>query len=462
MRHRRLTPSVRPKRGEGGPLAVPHLAVAALLLVLGLVLAPVALAPEALAQEPEEAILGRVFSGGGADQVRYPGVTITAFDADGVEVGTAVTDEQGEAVIPLPGPGEYTAVLDTATLPEGFVPRGDVAERTQNVQAGRTGNALFPLAEAGEDGAAPAVGGGGRSFSDKLSSVPQLFVDGIKLGSIIAITAIGLSLIFGTTGLVNFAHGELVTFGAVVAFFFNASPAGPQIHLILAGLIAIAIGAFGGSGIERTIWAPLRKRGVGLISMLVISIGLSFIIRNVILIIYGGATRPFTNYNIQSQINVLGINIVPRDLAIIGLSFAVLIGIGLMLQRTKIGKALRAVADNKDLAESSGIDVDKVIRFVWLLGGGLSAFGGVLLGSTEQVNVNMGFNLLLLMFAGMILGGIGTAYGAMVGSLVVGIISQVSTAFFSVQLKFVWALLILIIVLLIKPQGLLGKAERFG
>ncbi len=439
-----------------------------LLMVLGTVLAPAMLTPTlsaASAQEGVEAVLARVFSGAGTDQTGYAGVTITIADAVGAEVATGVTDDLGEALIELPDPGEYTVSMDTSTLPDGFFPRGDVSERTQRVQPGRTGNALFPLDPAGEDGGAPVVaggGGGGRSFSDKLASVPQLFVDGIKLGSIIAITAIGLSLIFGTTGLVNFAHGELITFGAVVAFFFNASPGGPEIHLIFAGLIAVVIGALAGNGVERTIWAPLRKRGVGLISMLVISIGLSFIIRNIILIIYGGATRPFTNYNIQSQVEFLGLRIVPRDLAIIGLSFVVLIGIGLMLQRTKIGKALRAVADNKDLAESSGIDVDKVIRFVWLLGGGLAAFGGVLLGATEQVNVNMGFNLLLLMFAGMILGGIGTAYGAMVGSLVVGIISQVSTAFFSVQLKFVWALLILIIVLLIKPQGLLGKAERLG
>lgn len=426
-------------------------------LVALLILVMVMLTPAATAQDDAEAVFGRVFSGVGDNQELIPGATIIVLDADGTEVGSGQTNDEGEVMIPLPGPGEYTIRLDDSTLPEGLTPRGDVVERTQTVQPGRQTNALFPLE--GEGGGA---GGSGGLLSGDLARVPQLFVDGIKLGSIIAITAIGLSLIFGTTGLVNFAHGELVTLGAVVAFFFNASPAGPTIHLILAGIAAVIIGAFAGAGLEQTVWGPLRGRGVGLIAMLVISIGLSFIIRNVILIIFGGGTRPFLDYNIQSQIDVLGISIVPRDLAIIVLSFLVLIGVGLMLQRTKIGKALRAVADNRDLAESSGIDVDKVIRFVWLMGGGLAAFGGVLLGSTEQVNVNMGFNLLLLMFAGVILGGIGTAYGAMVGSLVVGIISQVSTAFFSVQLKFVWALLILIIVLLIRPQGLLGRTERFG
>jgi neutral amino acid transport system permease protein len=459
---------VRPPRPLRTP-AVPASprALTVLLLAVAALAASLLVGSPARAQEgdPDAArALARVFSGAGPDQVRHAGVDVVVLDAGGAEVGTGTTDEQGEAVVELPEPGEYTVQLVVETLPEGFAARDEITERTNTVQAGRQLNALFPLDETDADGVVVGGGGGGggRSFRSKLSSVPQLVVDGIKLGSIIAITAIGLSLIFGTTGLVNFAHGELVTFGAVVAFLFNASPAGPRIHLIAAGLIAVAVGALAGGGLERGIWAPLRNRGVGLISMLVISIGLSFIVRNVILIVYGGATRPFGDYNIQSSITVLGISAVPRDLAIIALSLVTLVAVGLMLQRTRIGKALRAVADNKDLAESSGIDVAKVIRFVWLLGGGLAAFGGVLLGATEQVNVNMGFNLLLLMFAGVILGGIGTAYGAMVGSLVVGVISQVSTAFFSVQLKFVWALLILIIVLLIKPQGLLGRAERFG
>lgn len=430
------------------------------LLVLAAVLVPL-LSGTALAQDGE-AVLARVFSGGGQEQMRHAGVTITVTDAAGAQVAQGETDDNGEARLEVPGAGEYTISLDPETLPEGLVPRNDVTMRTQDVQEGRTGNALFPLDEAGAAADGGAATPGERSFADRLSSVPQLFLDGIKLGSIIAITAIGLSLIFGTTGLVNFAHGELVTFGAVAAFFFNASVVGPGWHLIVAGVFAVVAGLLAGAVQEQWLWRPLRRRGVGLISMLVISIGLSFLIRNLILIVYGGETRPFTDYNIQEAITFLGVSIVPRDLWIIGLSMAVLVGVGLLLQRTKIGKALRAVADNRDLAESSGIDVERVILFVWALGGSLAAFGGVLLGVTEQVNQNMGFNLLLLMFAGVILGGIGTAYGAMVGSLIVGIISQVSTAFFSVQLKFVWALFILIIVLLVRPQGILGRTERFG
>ena len=123
---------------------------------------------------------------------------------------------------------------------------------------------------------------------------------------------------------------------------------------------------------------------------------------------------------------------------------------------------MRAVSDNVDLAESSGIDVAKVILFVWILGGALAAFGGVLQAATTSVNYLMGFQLLLLMFAGVILGGLGTAYGAMVGSLVVGLTTEVSTVWLSAELKYVWALAVLIIVLLFKPEGILGAKQRIG
>jgi neutral amino acid transport system permease protein len=139
-----------------------------------------------------------------------------------------------------------------------------------------------------------------------------------------------------------------------------------------------------------------------------------------------------------------------------------LVIIATMLQRSRIGKAMRAVADNRDLAESSGIDVRRVILVVWVVGGGLAGFGGVLYGLAENVQYLMGFRLLLLMFAGVILGGLGTAYGAMVGSLVIGLITELSTLWFPTDLKFVWALAALILILLVRPQGLLGRAERIG
>jgi len=123
---------------------------------------------------------------------------------------------------------------------------------------------------------------------------------------------------------------------------------------------------------------------------------------------------------------------------------------------------MRAVSDNPDLAASSGIDVERVILFVWALGGGLAALGGVLFGVQQQVHFEMGFRLLLLMFAGITLGGLGTAYGALVGSVAVGVFIELSTIWVPTELKTVGALFVLIVVLLIRPQGILGRAERIG
>jgi branched-chain amino acid transport system permease protein len=152
----------------------------------------------------------------------------------------------------------------------------------------------------------------------------------------------------------------------------------------------------------------------------------------------------------------------PVDLATIIICLVVLVLVALMLQRTRIGKAMRAVADNRDLAASSGINVNQVILVVWMMGGALAALGGVLLGLTDEVQWDMGFRLLLLMFAGVTLGGLGTAYGALVGSLVVGIFVQMSTLIIPNDVKYVGGLLLLIVILIIRPQGILGARARVG
>jgi neutral amino acid transport system permease protein len=133
-----------------------------------------------------------------------------------------------------------------------------------------------------------------------------------------------------------------------------------------------------------------------------------------------------------------------------------------MLQRTRIGKAMRAVSDNRDLAASSGINVNQVILVVWMMGGALAALGGVLLGLSDQIQWDMGFRLLLLMFAGVTLGGLGTAYGALLGSVIVGVFVQMSTLFIPSDVKYVGGLLLLIVILVIRPQGILGSRARIG
>lgn len=299
-----------------------------------------------------------------------------------------------------------------------------------------------------------------RNVSSDVDRFLRLSVEGLRFGLIIAMCSIGLSLIFGTTGLTNFAHGEMVTFGALVAFFFNVTLGWP---MLAAGAAAIAVAVVMGSGVDAFFWRPLRRRGTGLIAMLVISIGVSILVRYVFNFQFGGLTRTYSQYTLQRDgLDIGPVTIVPRDLIGMILSAVVLVGVALFLQRTRMGKAMRAVSDNRDLAESSGIDVDRVINFVWAAGAGLAALGGILQGLSNQVSWQMGFQLLLLMFAGVVLGGLGTAFGALVGSLVVGMVMEISTLYIPSEFKTVTALAILIVILVVRPQGIMGQAERVG
>jgi branched-chain amino acid transport system permease protein len=165
---------------------------------------------------------------------------------------------------------------------------------------------------------------------------------------------------------------------------------------------------------------------------------------------------------VQAPIDFFGASIVPRSLVIIVIASIVLVAVGLFLMRTQLGTAMRAVSDNSDLAESSGIDVDRVILVTWILGATLAAFGGILLGASEQVQWDMGARMLLLIFSAVVLGGLGTAFGAMLGGFVIGISIEMSTLFIPVEFKTAVALGILVLMLLVRPQGLLGVAERVG
>jgi branched-chain amino acid transport system permease protein len=407
------------------------------------------LAPAASAQAREEAVTGVLQRpGDGSAGQPVAGVDISVHGEDGRLVGRVTSARDGRFRLRLPGPGRYRATLEQDTLPAGVSLRDpERASLEFGIRPGQSRPLLFPLGE----GATQRGRGGARAL--------QLVVEGITFGLVIAITAIGLSLIFGTTGLVNFAHGELVTFGALVAWFLNVAVG---LHLVPAALIAIVVGGVAGGLLDRGFWRPLRRRGTGLIAMLVISIGLSLLLRYVFLFQFGGRTRPFAQYAVQRALDLGIVAVAPKDLASAALSLSVLAGVAALLQRTRVGKAMRAVADDRSLAESSGVDVERIVSLVWMLGGGLAALGGILYGLTTQVSFQMGFQLLLLMFAGVILGGLGTAYGALVGSLVVGLFVQLSTLVISPDLKNVGALAILVVILLVRPQGILGRVERAG
>lgn len=406
----------------------------------------------------------------GPDGAAVPGVEITVL-RDGEPVGTATSGTDGRWEVALPGPGQYDVSLDTSTLPEGLSPRNEDGAmlRDVTVRPGQQRTVLFPLTAGSPNGDAPGAGttpappgAGGTAGPSIGSRVPQLLVSGVTYGTIIAITAIGLSLVFGTTGLINFAHGELVTIGAMTAFFLNAAAIGPGIPLIAATAVAVGVGALVGGTLERGLWRPLRNRGTGRINLFIISIGLALFLRHIILVFFGSRPRPYADYTIQQALQWGPISITPRDLVITVLALLVLLAVGLMLLRTRIGKAMRAVADDRELAAASGVDVSRVILFVWLLGGGLAALGGVLFGLSFVVTWDMGFRLLLLMFAAVIVGGLGSAFGAMAGGLLVGLVAQLSTLYFPVELQNAWALGVLILVLLLRPQGILGRAQRVG
>ena len=374
------------------------------------------------------------------------GVEVVVTTADGADVDTVETDEDGQWAVPLPGPGQYTVTIDAEDLPEGVVLTGENT-RTVTVDAGRNQGVIIALS----DGSREAGGGTVRWI--------QLFVEGLRFGLLIAMAAVGLSLIFGTTGLTNFAHGELVTIGAIAAWFINVQGGVP---LIPAALIAMVIGAGIGALNELAIWRPLRRRGTGLVAALVISIGLSLLLRYLYQIIFGGGSEAYADYRGQRAVDYGPFTMTNADLASIVIALVVLVLVAVMLQRTKIGKAMRAVSDNRDLAASSGINVDRVILIVWALGGALATLGGVLLGLSDEVQWDMGFRLLLLMFAGVTLGGLGTAYGALVGSIVVGVFVQMSTLVIPNDVKYVGGLLLLIVILVIRPQGILGSRVRVG
>jgi len=404
-------------------------------------------APPPTTIAPGEEALGGTLTESGEP---VEGVTIRVEGVEGNPVGEAVTAEDGTWRIPVPEPGRYQVTIDVDTLPRGVDLRDEKRATLEiPVFPGRPSVALFALGE---------LDTGGRPST--LERLAQSSVNGVKFGLIVAMTSIGLSLIFGTTGLINFAHGELVTFGAILAWFLNAR--GPNWQLILAGVAAAAIAGLLGGALEWSVWRPLRRRQVGLFQLFVITIGLSLLVRHALLIWFGGQRRQFTDYTIQKEWELGPVSITPRDLTIMIASIVILVAVATMLQRTRIGKALRAVSDDIDLSEASGIDVQRVILVVWVAGAALAATGGIFLGTIEAVDWEMGTRLLLLMFSAVILGGLGTAYGAMVGGLVVGLVTEVSTIWVSPALKIVFALAALVLALLVRPQGLLGRKERIG
>lgn len=287
----------------------------------------------------------------------------------------------------------------------------------------------------------------------------QAVSDGLRLGLIVALIGMGLSLIFATSGVFNFAQGEFATLGALIAWWLNAYLAIP---LIAAIAVAILVGAGSGYAAERGLWRPLRKRGVKLTSTLVVAIGLGLAARSLFLFIFGGGSNSYSEYTIQSSITILGVDLLPKQIVSELICIAVLVGVGLFLKMTSLGQSIRAVSDDPVLASASGIAVNRTLSTVWILGGAMAALGGGLMGLFQQINWEMGNQVFLLIIAGVTLGGLGTVAGAVIGSVLVGVITQVSVLFLPAELKYMTALALLILILLLRPQGIFGRKRRVG
>ncbi len=383
------------------------------------------------------------------------GVKISVEDAENGEViGEATTGEDGTFVVPLPG-----AAIDnlgrtvTVKIDEGSLPKGSVltdpsdVENTKRIVIEGNISFTFPI---GPDPSPP---------TPVWQRVIQLLVTGLIFSSMLALGALGLSMIFGTTGLTNFAHGELVTFGALVAFAFDA---GVGLPVLVAGVLAVVVSGAFGYAQDAALWRPLRRRGTGLIAMMIVTIGLSIFLRSLYQYFAGSDNHNYSQYATVEPFSVGPVDVTPKELLVTLLAVVVLVAVTQALQRTRMGKATRAVADNPALASASGINVERVISVVWIGGTALAGLSGFLLGMTQGFDFQLGFKILLLIFAAVILGGLGTIWGAIVGSVVVGVFIELSTLVIPSELKFAGALAVLIVVMLFRPQGMLGRAERVG
>lgn len=374
---------------------------------------------------------------------------------NGEEIGRDASGADGKVTVPLPGAGTYEVTLDTSTLPDGIAfEAGARTSLTPTVQATGDRPLVFRLSEGG------AAAAGGASDVDRIAS---LVASGVRFGLVIALAAVGLSLIFGTTGLTNFAHGELLVFGAMATWYLNAENGGLGLPLLIAAIGGVVAAGLFGASFELAVYRPLRRRGMPVVSQMVVSIGLAFALRYLFAVIFGAGSKQYSQYAAQAPTIQLGpVSLRPKDLVVSLIAIAALVAVGLFLQRARLGTAIRAVSDNRDLSVASGIDDKKVILMVWVMSGLMAGLAGIMLGSTDNVQWTMGQRVLLIMFAAVLLGGLGTTFGAMFGGLFVGIVSDVSTFWLDADLKIVVALATLVAVLLIRPQGVFGVKARTG
>jgi len=411
-----------------------------------------------------------------------PGIEVTITGTDFEEV---VTSTDGPVSVAVPTVGRYTLTLDPATVPDGM--SSDVPERQVVAQTGSTARGAFRIVEGsapaatgdatepsetatggdGDEAAVEAGGIGADGSTENVSGWPafsqvwQQFGSGIRFGLLLALASVGLSLIYGTTGISTFSHGEQVTLGALLGFISVNWWGLPVWAAVLATIIiCAATGWFQ----DVVLWGPLRKRGTPVMQLMIVTIGLSMSLQYVIQMFIGGRSQRVLPQNAR-PVEIAGITLSAASWLSMLVALVVIGAIAWFLTQTRIGRATRAVSDNTALAAATGINPDRIVRIVWTMSTGLAGLSGMLLAiSFGSFTWTLGMILLLLMFASVTLGGMGTAFGALAGSIVIGLVVEMSTLIPGMpsSLRYASGLLILILVLLIRPQGLLGRAVRVG
>ncbi|MBP5802595.1 branched-chain amino acid ABC transporter permease [Microbacterium maritypicum] len=383
---------------------------------------------------------------------------VMAIEGNGFK-GETETDAEGKWRLYVPEKEKYTLTVDESTLPDGVIVDASLLPPGTQPIAGTTASFEVEFGLTGTKIMNLFLGEGQRitvSFIDQLLS---RLVGGLNFGLLLALASMGAALIYGTTRLSNFAHAEMVTWGGLVALVTTTFW---HLPLWLGVAAAVIGGGLFGWALDAGIWRPLRRRGLGVVQLMIVSIGLSLALRYAFQFMIGGGTYQLPGAS-PTPIQFGPISLSYIDMIAMGVSIVVILAVAFFLTRTRIGKATRAISDNPQLAAASGIDVDKVIRYVWIISGTLAAISGILWAYFRPgVKWDMGMQMLLLIFAAITLGGLGTAFGALVGSLIVGMAVEVSTLWIPSDLKYASALVVLIVILLVRPQGLLGRRERLG
>lgn len=297
-------------------------------------------------------------------------------------------------------------------------------------------------------------------------------MDGLVAGATIGLGAVGITLTYSILRFANFAHGELISWGAYLAlavagllgasFALLTAPIGPFSFgwaLPLAALIAVVLNGGLALVVDGLLFSHLRARNSTVIIMVMASFGAALTLRN--LLEFASTGKPFY-YTDSLQIAIKlggGIRATPDQLLSLAVALIVVVGVHLVLTRTAIGRSMRAVSENPQLAGLAGVNVRQVIRTVWVLGAGLAAVAGVIAGLIVQIRPQMGLDLLLPLFAAAILGGIGSVPGAMIAGLIIGTSEALAVAAIGAQWRAAVSFVILVAVLIIRPQGLFGRSE---